>query len=419
MKMFKILVSIFFIVQFAFAGNNKPIFQNTPENIDFLRYFFISNLYDSAKVIYKFGEVKLISGDNTELINLTHSLDTVEGKSRFGTSEQGVSYDLQSLARTENFQLPNTGFSKITFFRDINESGNPGKPNKYCHGYGDGKWDIADTTEFVLQLVNANYDVVMAVLDSVVSMPNSDPHADSLFGTNPNFVFQDWIVPTFLFDSTVYLRVSPRRYGHSPLGLIIKENDFWVNYGSLMDQNGASLGMENYDTIDSLCWIELKIYLDSVFLATGELPIYNYHVPYAHFNEYKQLYISDYDIRVINDDTIYYKRRYYSNFCNENKITSNGIDDMPYEENLRIEKISLERDTLFVEINSTLMTRAKIKLHSNNNKEFVEVWKGAIIIGENKIKTSIANLPTGYYSVTFEDTNNNRIYSSCKTFFVK
>ena len=75
MKLSKIFILALVIFEFASAGNHKPIFQIKPQNIDFLRYFFISNLYDSAKVIYKFGEVKLISGDNTNFINLVHSSD--------------------------------------------------------------------------------------------------------------------------------------------------------------------------------------------------------------------------------------------------------------------------------------------------------------------------------------------------------
>jgi len=401
MKTLKILILALVIFEFTFAGNHKPVFQIKPENIDFLRYFFISNLYDSAKVIYKFGEVKLISGDNTNFINLVHSLDTVEGKSRFGTSEQGISYDLQSLARTENFVIPNTGFPKITFFRGINESGQPGKPDRYFYGYGKGEWDIADRTEFVLQLVNANDDVVMAVLDSVVSMPNSDPQADSLFGTNPYIVFHEWAIPPLYWDSTVYLRVSPRRYGPTPLGLIMSEQSLWANYGSLVDLSGANLGMENQNMLDSLCWLELTSYLDSVILATGKLPHHNYHIPQKHFYEHRQKYYSDWAMKIINQDTIYTKS--YSN--SDYKYTDYDLNNKSHKESIKIHKIYFERDTLFVEINSLIMTRAKIKIFGNSKRESIEVWKGAIKVGENEIKASITNLPTGYYLVIFEDIN--------------
>ncbi|MFH1051791.1 MAG: hypothetical protein V1779_12790 [bacterium] len=408
MKIFKILVSILFIVQFAFAGNNKPIFQIKPENIDFLRYFFISNLYDSAKVVYRFGEVKLNYGNYTSLINLARSMDTVERKSRFGTSEQGVSYDLQSLARTENFQLPNTGFPKITFFRGINESGQPCKPDKYFYGYGKGEWDIVDRTEFVLQLVTANNDFVMAVLDSVVSMPNRDPHADSLFGTNPHVVFHEWVVPPFLFDSTVYLRVSPRRYGPTPLGLIMSEQSLWANYGSLLDSNGNKLGIDNQNYLDSVAWGELRTYLDSIIFVTGELPFHDYHVPQSKFYEYWQLYFSDFSFRLVNGDTLWYKETSNPEFPQEYGNTTNVYNSKVPQTTIRVYPVPTSGNIVSIEINSIFSTFGKIRFSNIAEGRRYDVWKGAIVEGENKISIDISAYPSGSYSVIYEDTNNHR-----------
>jgi len=406
MKILKLVMLIVIIISTAKAGN-KPIFQIKPEDIDYLRYFYFFNLFDSAKVVYKFGEVKVKYGNNTMLINLVHSLDTVEGKSKFGTSSQGVSSDLEDYAKTENFVIPNTGSPKITFFRGINESGNPCDTNSANPGGGKGIWDIVDRTDFVVQMVKPNTGEVVAVLDSVVSMPNSNPEADSIFGLNPHIVFHDWLVPPSLYDSTVFLRVSPRRYGPTPLGLIIKENDLWADYESLVDSSGLYLGKENMNYLDSLYWIEFKTYFDSVFSATGRFPQGSFRIPRNYDDEYKEFYNSKLNKEIFNGDTIYSNTFYNPESYPQNKNTKFELDTNAPGTSFKFMKNIITEDTTQIEINSVDATFCKILLYNSEIKKEIEIWKGGINKGINVITLDLSKIPKGSYSVILKNKNNS------------
>jgi hypothetical protein len=400
----KSLIIIFVIISTSMMAKDPPIFQNSEENTDFLKYFFYSNSFDSAKVTYFFGEVQLENGGNTSNIPLIHALDTMENRFYQSLPQTGICTDLEELSKTENIIIPESGESKIKYYRILSVSGNP------CDGYepdpgGPGDWDISDETQFVIQCRNAKTDNLIAVIDSVVSKPNNDPNQDSISGTSPFLAFREWNVPLENHGDTLYLQVSPRRYGTTPYGMTMKEIPMWANFKCIVDSAGDWIhGQQDY--LDSLAWIELQDYLNDYLADNEDLPFHSYYIPHDYRYLYVQNYLSDREIDVINGDTFYVKTYY----PDPENFGPTSVDKMTPD---NIYKTSIipnpsNGSNITIKIMSSVNARDKIYLFSKALPERVLLWEGVVKRGENIINVDLSAYPSGSYGIILSDAKHGK-----------
>ena len=385
------------------SSGTTPIFQNSAENADFLKYFFYANTFDSAKVTYFFGEVQLENEGNKTNIHLVHALDTMENLFYQGSPQTGICTDLEILSKTQNFIIPETGESKIHFYRILSVAGNP------CDGYepdpgGPGDWDISDETQFEILCIKANTGELVAVIDSLVSKPNNDPTKDSIFGTSPDLAFREWIVPMENHGDTLYLQVSPRRYGGTAYGIMMKEIPMWANFGCLVDSSGDWIhGQQSY--LDSLAWEYLKDYLDDYILVNGQLPSHLYYVPYEYWDTYNQQYYSDWDETVVIGGDTFFVKTFYPNPGNSGPTgvkekSSVKIYDITVYPNPSVSNI------ITIKVLSSVNARNQIFIFSKAIPERRILWSGVIKKGENIIEVDMSSYPSGSYMLTLSDNKH-------------
>lgn len=200
----------------AFAQDT--VFNHRPADRNYLNYYTLWNQFDAAVVMYEFGEVSLVHGTTKQRIPLSAFVKNAEKIQGAGT--QGVSIDIQALARTEDFNLPAESGGQVEYFGRIQSFRTPCE-ERYSSGdtvHGEGPnrpgsdWGILDRTEFVVQLVRSGDNTVIATFDSVGVHPTgvTPPAVDTRYG-DFNTVVHAYPVPQGHSGEKVYMRISPRR----------------------------------------------------------------------------------------------------------------------------------------------------------------------------------------------------------------
>jgi hypothetical protein len=249
------------------------IFDHRVEDRDFLQYYYIWNQFDSSTVMYEFGEVTFLHTAERQNIPLSRFIK--KRQQLQGESTQGISTDLEGLARTEDFTIQGEG--EIHWFGRLQSFRTP------CYGVGEGhepnkptpNWGVVDRTEFVVQLVDAGSNTVLATLDSVGVNPTATapPFVDTRYGNNIEKVTRSYKIPAIYSGKVVYVRISPRRYGPTPYGLAISKYSSWLNLTAEYDSTGTSqIPLSATDSLRDMWFTQLLDYCDSVKAQTGWLP---------------------------------------------------------------------------------------------------------------------------------------------------
>lgn len=263
-----------FICHVETTAQAPTYFSFNQENKDYLCYYDFANIFDSSAVTYTFGEVAITNGSNRSRIFLAPTVPL--GQKIHASNIQGENKDLRTVARTENFTLQGSGtltwFGRVTSFRspcneDYPDGGSPDKPTE--------AWALLDQTEFVTELVRVSDNTRIAVLDSVGVMPPAPTGTpvDTRYGTHPQNVNKSYTIPASLDNVQVYIRISPRRYGPTPLGMQLEKITNWVNFSAYYDSTGtAFIPAVAYEALGKVYYQEFFAYCDSVKAATGWLP---------------------------------------------------------------------------------------------------------------------------------------------------
>lgn len=267
------MIRLIFFVLFAVAPvmAQEVIFNHRPEDRNYLHYYAIWNQFDAAVVMYEFGEVMLVQGTIRRQIPLSGFVKNAEKIQGAGTP--GVCADIQALARTENFVLPDRPGGDIRWFGRLQSFRTPCDPARYDTAHGEGPnrpssdWGVLDQTEFVVQLVRSGDDVVLAVLDSLGVHPTGATIADTRYGNNILSVVHEYPVPQGHAGETVYVRISPRRYGPTPLGLTISKYSARINLTAELHLPDTEI-----QQLRERWFTEFLSYCDSVKAGTGWLP---------------------------------------------------------------------------------------------------------------------------------------------------
>jgi hypothetical protein len=268
-----------------YAGTNidNAVFSIRPNNVDYLRYLHIQNQFDSAIVGYTIGEFRIISSGNESKIALSsfpNEFTDIEGDSTIG-----IDPILLPLTRTASFTLPSSG--EVKFYRELMVTGIPcnteykgGSTGGGTGGWQDAHWiigshKILDQTEFVVEIIRESDNTIIGTIDSVGVLPNPATKLALRYGTEPDSINHHCLLPSGYGGTKVYLRVSPRRNGPTPYGLVMRKITSWVSLSTLFERSPTSIlkcSHSDLDTLRTRYVNEVIDYSDSVKLATGSLP---------------------------------------------------------------------------------------------------------------------------------------------------
>lgn len=284
----------FLTIVFLFCGSACPaqtvsthvqdaVFSIRPGSEQYLRYLRYENLFDTATVACTFGEIRLIAGSSIRYIPL--STFAGELKVTTGATGQGEDPVLLPLGTSKPFTIPAEAGVQIGFYRDMEAYIPCGTDRSGPSGGGSGTWEdnhwavgagrVQDRTEWVVQIVRADNDKVVGTLDSVGVLPNPATMTVQRYGTIPDRTNHVRPVPSALAGTTVYLRVSPRRYGPTPFGLALNKITSWLSLSTMFEYAPTGkLRCTDADVkyLQNAYFDELLAFTDSTMLATGNTP---------------------------------------------------------------------------------------------------------------------------------------------------
>jgi len=262
-----------------YAQRQEAIFSIHPEEIRFNTYFLLSNIYDSASVYYEIGNISFTDNiQQKHWIYLSDSLEKLPQKSFQSSWTVGESQDFFQILRTESFYLPNN-YIQIEFFRKSVLNRDPCKAFQNSNSSG-GSRGIDDLSKFTVDLVDANTNMVLATIDSVISPPVNNRFEAILLGSETDLTYHKRVVPSNCINRNVYIRFTVLRDGSTPFGMIAKSFKFWTNRASVFDLYGSYVDNPLFfDSVNTLFRNRLINYLDSVELATGSVIVPEFYPP--------------------------------------------------------------------------------------------------------------------------------------------
>ncbi len=272
------------------TAQNLPRFDFPESSMRWLWYYEYLNSFDSCSVKCSYGEFALVAPDTTVLIYLRIRYRDIRGGVITcllpGTNAQGRDTVLERLSRSQPFDIP--AGSVIRFYRALSVSWPcrdtlvhppprypaPEPVNLHEYGLGFTPPDcILDTTEFVVTLVRESDGTVLLTLDSIGMMPHGGRRVPPRYGTEPDLYVRTIQLPPSLAGERAYIQISPRRYGPTPFGMVMRARR-WCMAESLHRLNTDTLGVIPSTTVlyDSLLEERNRAifaYVDSVGRATG------------------------------------------------------------------------------------------------------------------------------------------------------
>lgn len=411
-------ISFFIVTSISVATAQTVIFNHRVEDREFLNYYYIWNQFDSAAVMYDFGEVTFIEGTtqhNIPLSGLVRDRERVQG-----TDAQGINTNLETLTRTENFSISGAGevqwFGQLQSFRSpCNGFGGQGEgPNKPVPN-----WGVVDRTEFVVQLVDANTGVVLATLDSVGVNPTGTvpPIVDTRYGVHPERARRSVVIPATHTGKTVYVRVSPRRFGPTPYGLILSRYDLWVNESALYDSTGTThISATEVSTLRNKWCTELLTYCDSVKAQTGWLPDLE-GISFADDRHLAAFHSRYFDPRLnATGDTLWQERhpasmpppKRGSSSTMIKSVDGNNIAPLAGFRNIAPHPVISE--TAEVGLIVGIDMNARLALISVDGRRMGVIWEGSLMPGRPQVTVKIPrDIPNGSYILVLEQENGDRV----------
>ncbi|MFA6572522.1 MAG: hypothetical protein WCT77_14935, partial [Bacteroidota bacterium] len=287
MKKIKIIFIVIIIMTskelYSQCDSNNAVFASNPENVRYLKYFNYLNRFDSASVMYTFGETRICTDSTTERILLKILFD-----SKFvyygDSSTQGVDNILTNVSETNTFVYSRN--SRIKFFRKMSKivpcgvgfggGGGSGEETFTDEDYFwyTGQNRISDHSQWVLQLLKTSDRTVVFTVDSVGIAPNPDSILALRYGTNPTLMNHEINLPNEWADSSVFLRIQIYRTGPTPYVMEMKILSYVISSSTNLEYihplNNKCSDQE-WERLEEKYFFELLTYCDSVKINGGRL----------------------------------------------------------------------------------------------------------------------------------------------------
>lgn len=409
-----LLLALVFAICSVPAFSQPVIFDYRAEDRDFLNYYYIWNQFDSSVVMYEFGEVTFV---NTSRHNIPLSKIVKDGQQIQGVGTQGVSTDLELIARTEDFNVPSEGeiqwFGRLQSFRTPCgrlSGGHKDEPNRPSQS-----WGIVDRTEFVVQLVDAQSGTVIATLDSVGVQPTGagTSTVDTRYGTNVERVKRSFAIPASYTGTKVYVRISPRRYGPTPFGLTISRYRSWINLSAEYDSTGTTqIPLTQTEVLRDQWFTELIIYCDSVKQQTGWLPELQ-GISFAKESHLAIFHSKYFTPAVdINGDTVWNEIHTtpISKRSAGNTRIVGAVDVAPLARITSIAPHPVVSENISFTLLVGMDMNARLELISLDGKQVGNLWNGSLRVGRLNLTVPIPKeIPNGSYILVLYGEPGGRI----------
>lgn len=402
---------------------DEAVLDVTLQDERYLEYLCYENRFDSARVGYTFGEVRLIHNGKEQRILLT-SFDN-EFRKHEGDTSQGVDKVLQALGRTETFQISNG--DNVRFYRELSayapcgHTGERGSGGGQTGGWTDGHWvcgvnRIMDQTEFVLQIVRASDDAVLGALDSVLVMPNPTTRWAPRYGTDPDALnhTRSVNISTVEQETAVYLRISPRRFGSTPLGMLMNKIDSWVSLSTLYERSPTGISRckaVDFDSLKSMLVQKIIAFADSSMLISGRLPYNGRQVTLGAAG--RALYNQRYLVidTVIEGRTLYHVKdsatfaaQYWNNSWYSKSGTSNPYNSIVI---VSITPNPVGGASVGIRLKAPSGTSLQLELYDIAGRKLRQLWFGNNIDGTIELDTE--HIYNGTYMLVLSTTDGTRL----------
>lgn len=406
------------------------IYSVRPDDQRFLRYIYISNNMGTSYVDYRCGEFILQKSNNTrQRVHLANALkirQTVRCD-----STHGISTNVYPYTRTTAFIVPPDGGS-LHYYRTLglmigsNETDDitPTWNHEDTLYYAEKQrwWALAagtvlDRMEFVIEIYNANTNIKCGSFDSIGIMPNNTSKYAIPYGNgNSDPFMHSFTLPSHLYGDTIYLQISPRRWGPTPFGMPVTMEQRVCNLSGLPHEThhwdmpgtlGDSIYYENHRRIYHYC--------DSMIAATCSFPLgipgsalfHPAQRPLWHLNDeyYNKYYIN---LDTLPSGAI---TRRLKDFCSQKTAPSMKPDWMLFK---KVQKdITVENTYPHPSKVNTIYTisldckyaisHVRANIYSIGGKYITTLWQGKLDIGKNIISMNNESLQPGTYTMVFEN----------------
>ncbi len=400
------------------------IFNITPGDRDYLRYFYFMNRFESATVEYWAGEFRICSHGDEERILVKKMIPDERNTLIKGDSIQGEDQKLIKYTRTDDFIIPDGG--EIRFFRmiaalshcsgsfpEVPEEGYPGRIDYFWHV---GKGNILDKTEFVIKLKDSKTGSDLISIDSVGIDTVSTNHLAARYGTNPDMVNHTFKIPENYWGDSVYIQVSPRRWGSTPFGMPFRVFWMWISQSSIAGFDTAGIynkmticDSAEFELLRNIYFAELIDYCDNNRTSSGFLPD---AVHFKILNENQDSIFQEryYELQMKTDSTRIYK---------EIRDTS-GQKKPPYKPQLLslrnipansakiqdVRPLPAESASEITIFNTQPGKNYAISVMDIEGNIIKDLWRGILINGE-KIEADLSGINSGFYLLLLRDDGNS------------
>jgi hypothetical protein len=413
------------IVTIALADCNKDkaVLDVTLEDERYLEYLCYENRFDSATVSYTFGEVRLIHDGKERKILLTSFAD--EFRKHEGDTSQGVDKVLQALGRTETFQISNG--DNVQFYRELraqapcNFGDGKGSGGGQNGNWTDGYWfvgtnRILDRTEFVLQIVRESDGVILGILDSVLVLPNPATRWAPRYGTDPDALnhTRSVNIGSIPQGTPVYLRVSPRRFGPTPLGMLMNKIDSWVSLSTLYERGPTGISRckaADFDSLKSMLVQKVIAFADSSMLTTGRLPYNGRQVTLGAAG--RALYNQRYLVidTIVEGRTLYHVKdsaTFATQYWNNSLYSRSGTPN-PYN-SVAITSVTpnpVSGTAVGVTISAPSGASLQLELYDIAGRKILQLWSGNTTEGTIEVDTE--KVYNGTYMLVLSTSDGTRL----------
>ncbi len=377
---------------------------NTDRN--WLNYYTITNDFDSAVISVDYGEMLVRTGTSkrrVKPVTFHHMNDWYQN-----SGEQGLQTGIASLARWDTVTLSNA--SQLRFYRHacikpfvektpFNPTGTP------------VTWSVGDTTIYLLEVRDYVADTLLFVADSIVFYPCSKGVTTRYYGTGVGKTYHTANCPTSSWGKKAYIRVAPRRYGASDLGLAFACGFAEVAQSLVVTSDTTILSSAQYQHLDSLKFHYFMAHLAAYWRTYCHVPDYSgIGFSAAQMDSITSLYW-DYDTTIAGVAYFLQRACESADSCNPPQPKRNAIADgmesgiRQYPSEIRLREVVLDGLTVRATVYSTTNSRlVGVRVYNMQGELLAEAQPRRVSMADVSFAIDISGVaPTALLVRVFDD----------------
>lgn len=377
----------------------------------FLSYYVVNNVFDSATVLYRVGELTVRDGSGIVRIKPTATSPYNAYIQAAGGTE--VQTRLDSMMRWNVITLP-SGPSELRFYRQIGvvvmDPTDRSTPVS---------WDLPERSTFVLQARDPDNDTLMWMADSVFAEAGSTWTAIGPFGTEPLKSYRSVSVPPGMWGKTIRFTLKPKRtLTSTPFGMIGKIESSNINLSlTNYDYPNGFASMADYDTLMNRRFRAWLAWADALYSAYCLLP----YARGTSLNDYERNVVRStfYEVDTVNasNDTVWVLKNCVGDSCGslyKGRAVYNGqrhIGDV-MDADLAVDNVIRTNDEIII----TVTRRGKpltvdLTAFLIDGRDVTLPTLRSIPVGTSTLSLNISGAPQGPVFVLMRDESSRALVS--------